>query len=609
MKKEEDIIKVQSYEIYKNQEIGRGQFGVVYQCKDLKNPQLKLCAKVVEEKLDDPKTIREIELMKMIMICAKGNKNIVGVEYVDLNVERIILILEKCESDLQSIIDKKRKEEQKYFKPSEALNILKQLVNGYKILYQNNIIHRDLKPANILVLNGIYKIADLGLARVFEGNTELTKVGTPKYVAPQLYLDNRFSNSADIFSLGIIIYELIFGGLPYVANTQLQIKKALRNLEKVPVTVNREWPEMTYEFADLIEQMLKFHEKDRVSWEELFKHPLIQEESNLVVNQSGLISNNLDSDEEEQEEEPVQVQKPVEKQNNVQQISPSIPNQAQQTFPVPISMTQKQQCFINPQTQPQFTTGKVFTAPFNPNSSIPTGNPPNPNIPNPNSMIQSAQPRPFINPPTQRLQTIPTMHILGQPIQFQQVKAVSDQLFQAGFVLDQTLESLEKFLNMQLTLKQEFFGIKLQLHCLSQCFYQHSSQMISQNQKNPNFQSFYSLQIVDSEIQKKIKYHQVITQEIEKYNLTSFYPVSAINPDFVSYIQKLNRITQVRGVFDYQNDRKYFQDYLSMLYFLERLKEVQQPSFTDLYNLISDIQKNKKIEQLVTDYLNKRLCN
>lgn len=55
---------------------------------------------IIDEKLDDPKTKREIELMKLIMINAKKNKNIVGVEYVDYDDERIVLILEKCEYDL-----------------------------------------------------------------------------------------------------------------------------------------------------------------------------------------------------------------------------------------------------------------------------------------------------------------------------------------------------------------------------------------------------------------------------------------------------------------------------------------------------------------------------
>ncbi|CAD8210562.1 unnamed protein product [Paramecium octaurelia] len=595
-----DIYKVKSYEINKSLEIGRGQFGVVYQCTDTKNPQLKLCAKIIEERLDDPKTQREIELMKIIMINAKGNKNIVGVEYVEYTKDGIVMILEKCESDLQTVMEKKLKSEDKYFRPREALNILKQLVNGYKILYFNDIIHRDLKPANILILNGVYKIADLGLARVLEGCQELTKVGTPKYVAPQLYFEKYFSNSADIFSLGIITYELIYGKLPYPnIITQLnQIKKALRSLEKNPVVVDRDWPEMTSDFANLIEQMLKYHEKDRISWEKLFKHQLIQEESNIVVNQSGLIHNS-DSD-DEKEEETVQTQfpeqKPVQTQNIEQQVPQFAQNQPKPTFITPLPQAQKPQPV-------QFTPGKVFTNPFPTNFPVP---------PNTNSFIApqaNQQPKQFMNPQAQRFPSMVQMHILGQPLIFQQVKATSDQIFQTGFLMDQTLENLEKYVNMQSQLRAEFFGIKLYLHCLAQCFYEHSSAMLKQNSKNPNNQCYYSLQVVDQEIQKQIKYHQVIAQELERCNLTSYYPVTDINPDFCSYLLKLNNITQNKALFIYSSETKYYPDYLSLLYFLERVKDFNQRSFEEIYIQMQDISKNQKSEQIMTDYLGKRLLS
>ncbi|CAK65099.1 unnamed protein product (macronuclear) [Paramecium tetraurelia] len=597
-----DIYKVKSYEINKGLEIGRGQFGIVYQCTDLQNPHLKLCAKIIEDSLDDPKVQREIELMKIIMTNAKGNKNIVRVEYVEYTKDRIVMIMEKCECDLQSVMEKKQKGDDKYFKPSEALNILKQLVNGYKMLYFNKIIHRDLKPANILILNGVYKIADLGLARVLEENTEFTKVGTPKYVAPQLYFEKYFSNSADIFSLGIIIYELIFGKLPYVAHNQTQIKRALKNLEANPIVVNREWPEMTSEFADLIESMLKYKEDNRISWERLLKHPLILEESNLVVNQSGLIQNTDSDDEKEEETAQIPDQKQVQTQNIDQQVPPICQNLPKPTFTAPLPQAQKQLCLIDSRTQPvQFPQGKVFSTPFPTNFPVP---------PNTNSFIapqMNQQPKQFMNPQPQRFPTISQMHILGQPLQFQQVKGTSDQLFQTGFVMDQALENLDKYLNMQSQLKAEFFGIKLYLHCLAQCFFEHSSAMQKQNQKNPNNQSYYQLQVIDQELQKKIKYHSVIAQELERYNLTAYYPVTDINPDFGSYILKLNRITANKGLFAYSSDTKYYPDYLQLLYFLEKVKDINPQSFGDIYLQIVDICKNYKNEQIMTDYLGKRL--
>ncbi|CAD8197855.1 unnamed protein product [Paramecium octaurelia] len=604
---DDNMIKLKSYVINTNYEIGRGQYGVVYECQDLDNPQLKLCAKIINERLEDPKTKREMDLMKTIMNSAKGNKNIVGVEYVHLDDDRIILIMEKCECDLQSIIDKRKRLENKNFQPTEALNILKQIVNGYKVLHSNNIIHRDLKPANILVLDGVYKIADLGLARVLEANTNtaVTKVGTPKYVAPQLYLENFFTNSADIFSLGIITYELIFGGLPYVANSQLQVKKSLKNLEKVPVVVKQDHPGMTKELALLIEGMLKFKEPDRISWVDLFEHPLILE-GKAVVNQSGFIK---EGPEEEEEEEPVQEQqKPAETpaKEQQQQVPPRIFNQPIPTFTAPMAFPQMNKP-MNPVTTipPQFQQGKFST----PQSFVPLGVNQQKVAPFPPQRFQTGtaqvQPTPVVAPPFNTANA--PVNNTVQPFQFQQVQAQSDQLYQAGVVIDQVLDSLERYVNMQLSLKQEWFGLKLNLHCFSQCFFEHAKVLKAQtqNQQNPNQPQFYTLANVEQAIEKQQRYHQVISQELERHQINQIYPVMAINPDYNNYLQKLKYILQTKGLFQYQPDKKYYVEYLQLLYFLERLKEQKEP-FEDIYSTASDTYKNQRVESVLIDYLNKR---
>ncbi|CAK66408.1 unnamed protein product (macronuclear) [Paramecium tetraurelia] len=614
---EKNMIKLKSYVINTNLEIGRGQYGVVYQCQDTNNPQLKLCAKVINERLDDPKTKREIELMGTIMKEAKGNKNIVGVEYVDFDDERIVLILERCECDLQSLIDKRKRQEQKNFHPDEALNILKQIVNGYKVLYFNNIIHRDLKPANILVLDGFYKISDLGLARQMENGGVLTKVGTPKYVAPQLYLENFFSNSADIFSLGIITYELIFGGLPYVANSQLQVKKSLRNLEKVPVVVKQDHPGMTQAFALLIESMLKFKEQDRISWLDLMEHPLISE-GKAVVNQSGFIKDNP-NEEDEEDEEPVQEQqKPAESPVNEQQqqvplktVNPPIP-----TFTAPVQFPQMAKPMNTIPTLPQQFQPQKFSTPQNFVPSAINQQKPNPfpnprfqSVTNPPQAVPQAVPQPVSNA-APSFPNVPfnapnaPVNNVGQPFQFQQVQAQSDQLYQTGVVVDQALDSLERFINMQLSLKQEWYGLKLYLHYYSQCFFEHAKALKAQGQ-NPPQQQFYTLANVEQAIEKQQRYHQVISQELDRHQLNTIYPVMPINPDFNSYLQKLKQILQNKGLFQYSPDKKYYVEYLQLLYFFERLKDQKEP-FEDVYSTASDTFKNQKAESVLVDYLNKR---
>ncbi|CAD8123810.1 unnamed protein product [Paramecium sonneborni] len=569
---ENNILRVKSYEIYMDRKIGEGQFGIVYQCQDNSNPELKLCAKLIRENLQDPKIKGEIKLMEMIMNCGKANKNIVGMEYVEYNDDRILLIMERCESDLQKIINDKKLNESKYFTPNEALNLLKQVINGYKVLYSNNIIHKNLKPQNILFLNGVYKIADLGLARVLEAIEKtiqkFPKVCTSKYAAPQLFFDSQFSNQADIFSLGIIIYELIFGGLPYKVLNIIQVKADLKNIEINPIKVNRFVQGMTEEFALLIEDMLKFQEVERISWEQLFKHSLIQDEFNVVINQSGLIQEILDDQEDE---------KQIIQQKQNPPNDPSIENQlitqnSKQFKKFPTFPTQ------NTSNTPQMSQSPQFSSKTQFSKTVPT--------------------QPFVITPRLKF------HIFGQPLIFiNDILTVSDQLFQAGFFLNQILEFLDQFINIQYSLRHEFFAFKLYLHCLAECFFQHSKAKKCQPQ-NRCAPSYYSIQIIEHEIQKQHKIHQVIDEEIKQFNLALIYPVQNITPDYVQYLQKLKSVGQVKTVFSYNANRKYFLDYLQIVYCLERLNDCHPNNFSDFYQFISDINKNYKNEVLIVNYLN-----
>lgn len=92
------------------------------------------------------------------------------------------------------------------------MEFFKQICNGFKVLYQNKIIHRDIKPENILVLDGVYKIADFGFAREIknlEEAGELTGCGTPMYVSPQISSKQSYCSKCDVWSFGVILYQLM----------------------------------------------------------------------------------------------------------------------------------------------------------------------------------------------------------------------------------------------------------------------------------------------------------------------------------------------------------------------------------------------------------------
>jgi len=119
----------------------------------------------------------------------------------------------------------------------EAIDIMHQLVSGVNVAHRHSIIHRDLKPQNILMTHGGYvKIADFGIAMV-QSVSQVTQnetiMGSLHYLAPELARGEKATAQSDIYSLGIIFYELLRGDVPFNANTAVNI--ALKHMrDEIP---------------------------------------------------------------------------------------------------------------------------------------------------------------------------------------------------------------------------------------------------------------------------------------------------------------------------------------------------------------------------------------
>ena len=115
------------------------------------------------------------------------------------------------------------------------LSLLKQICAGLKAIHDAGIVHRDLKPDNIIIIsNGSIKIADFGVAR--PENSELTQhneiIGSANYMAPEVWLGEPITPSIDLYALGVILYELATGQLPFDAETPAALMRL--HLDRIP---------------------------------------------------------------------------------------------------------------------------------------------------------------------------------------------------------------------------------------------------------------------------------------------------------------------------------------------------------------------------------------
>ena len=123
------------------------------------------------------------------------------------------------------------------------------IATGMAVAHQAGIVHRDLKPANVLINNeGLLKIVDFGVAAAqSQGDTQLTKtgyvIGSPKYMAPEQILGKKVDERADIYSLGVILYEMFTGVPPYSRGDHMSVMyQHVQGKAKAPIEINKTLP-------------------------------------------------------------------------------------------------------------------------------------------------------------------------------------------------------------------------------------------------------------------------------------------------------------------------------------------------------------------------------
>ncbi|PJF33748.1 MAG: serine/threonine protein kinase, partial [Phototrophicales bacterium] len=133
----------------------------------------------------------------------------------------------------------KRKLDKQAFSIDESLDITCQICEGLNQAHKKGVVHRDIKPANILLdSEERVKIADFGLAMLTDV-TGLTKesssFGTPGYMSPEQIMNSGVDNRSDIFSVGIILYEMLTGHLPFDGEYEAAVSYSILHEEPEPL--------------------------------------------------------------------------------------------------------------------------------------------------------------------------------------------------------------------------------------------------------------------------------------------------------------------------------------------------------------------------------------
>ncbi|HFC30123.1 MAG TPA: serine/threonine protein kinase, partial [Oceanospirillales bacterium] len=202
-------------------ELGRGGMGVVYAGFE---PSLnrKVAIKALGEHLINDKDLVERFMREAKATAALNDPNVIQIYFIGEEQGQPYFAMEYI--DGQSLDDILKGN--KALTVKHAKNILKQACLGLSAAHKKDLVHRDIKPANLmLTTEGVLKVVDFGIARTREYGDKLTNtgefVGTPGYLSPEVCVGKEVDARSDIFSLGIVFYEMLAGKVPFENDSPL----------------------------------------------------------------------------------------------------------------------------------------------------------------------------------------------------------------------------------------------------------------------------------------------------------------------------------------------------------------------------------------------------
>ena len=282
--------QVGNYKLLKS--LGKGAFGEVFLTQKIGQNGVFATKKLNREYSEKEENIKrlsnEIKILKYI-----HHNNITGLIDLMKTNNNIYIVMEYCNGgDLTKCLKKYTEINKRPFSEEIVQYLMKQIITGLDFLHSKNILHRDLKLDNILIcfksdkdknsvnmLQSTAKITDFGFSKIIEDPNNpitFTLIGTPIYMSPGMVAamanntkNPGYNQKADIWSLGVLCYEMIIGKCPFIGNSILDLYNKIKE-------GNYELPNyISHEAALFIGAMLVKDENKRLSCKELLKHDFL----------------------------------------------------------------------------------------------------------------------------------------------------------------------------------------------------------------------------------------------------------------------------------------------------------------------------------------------
>ena len=243
------------------EKIGEGGMAIVYKGKD------RLLNRYVAIKILRPEYTKDEEFIESFKRESQASArlshpNIVGVYDVGKEGNIHFIVMELIEGKvLSEVIKEKGRIEYK-----EAISIIRQVASALSLAHKNQIIHRDIKPHNILITNtGVAKLADFGIAKavsaatIVGGNNKI--MGSVHYFSPEQARGSYVDERSDIYSLGIVLYEMLTGKVPFDGDNPVSI--ALMHINDPMPSVIKEVPGIPPQLEKIINKATEKYQSNR----------------------------------------------------------------------------------------------------------------------------------------------------------------------------------------------------------------------------------------------------------------------------------------------------------------------------------------------------------